>query len=94
MLRKRILWDLLRNSSRDTIDFPIKFIMKNLHKVPNHISIKDEQMYGSNSKKKKKSRKKSNSSRKNIGSAGCSKLLNPPKSRQVQICDFAEVCIS
>ena len=78
--RRQILWDLLKNSSQETIDFPVKMIMKNFGKVPNHISILDEKV---SSKKRKKNRKKSNSSKKNIGSAGTSKLMNPPKSKQV-----------
>lgn len=44
ILRKRKLWDRLKNSSHETIDFPIKFVMKNLNKVPNHINIQDEKV--------------------------------------------------
>jgi hypothetical protein len=70
----------LRNSSQETIDFPIHIIMKNFGKIPNHISIRDEKgAY----KRHKKSRKKSNSGKKNIGSTGTSKLITQPKSRQV-----------
>jgi len=71
----------LINSSQETIDFPIKMIMKNFGKIPNHISIRDEKGY---SKKKKKCRRKSNSSKKNVGSAGTSKLINPSKQKQVR----------
>ena len=95
ILRKRKLWHQLKNSSQETIDFPIKFVMKNLNKVPNHINIQDEKVnnidyyakigFNTTHKKKKKSRKKSNSSKKNIASAGWSKLLSQPsKSRQVR----------
>jgi hypothetical protein len=50
--------------------------MKNFGKIPNHISIRDEEgMY----KKRKKSRKKSSSSRKNFGSTGTSKLSSQTK---------------
>lgn len=80
ILKTQTLLAPLRNSSQETIDFPIHIIMKNFGKIPNHISIRDEK---GACKKHKKSRKKSSSGKKNIGSTGTSKLINQPKSRQV-----------
>jgi len=34
----------IEKSSQETLEFPIKFVMKNFNKVPNHISIKDDKV--------------------------------------------------
>ena len=57
----------IEKSSQETIEFPIKFVMKNLNKVPNHINIQDDKLkeqdyyanlgFSTTHKKKKKSRK-------------------------------------